>query len=376
MQARADVVVIGAGVIGCSTAYHLARMGITDVTIVEMNEVGSGTSTKSASMLSLQFCQDELSVRMAKYSYAKYMTFEEELGVPIDFKKIGWVFLATEKTSARLLRGAELLQSLGVRTDILEPDQIRHEYPEINTDDLALGTFGPDDGSLDAHMIMSGYTKRASEMGVTLYEGVRATGISVQEGRVVGVHTTSGFVSTEVVVNAGGPWAIEIGRWAGVEIPIINSTRTVMVTGPFPEIPSNRPFVDDLTAEWYFRPEGPGILMAMGTEPTEEPHVQTSYEMVNKIIDVAVHRVPALARASMLTAWTGVRCMTPDNQPIVGPVPSVDGLVLSCGWSGAGIMKAPIAGQLVAEYVSNHHTSTLDLGPLSIQRFKERSTIR
>ena len=376
MQARADVVVIGAGVIGCSTAYHLARMGITDVAIVEMNEVGSGTSTKSASMLSLQFCQDELSVRMAKYSYAKYMTFEEELGVPIDFKKIGWVFLATEKTSARLLRGAELLQSLGVRTDILEPDQIRHEYPEINTDDLALGTFGPDDGSLDAHMIMSGYTKRASEMGVTLYEGVRATGISVQEGRVVGVHTTGGFVSTEVVVNAGGPWAIEIGRWAGVEIPIINSTRTVMVTGPFPEIPSNRPFVDDLTAEWYFRPEGPGILMAMGTEPTEEPHVQTSYEMVNKMIDVAVHRVPALARASMLTAWTGVRCMTPDNQPIVGPVPSVDGLVLSCGWSGAGIIQAPIAGQLVAEYVSNHHTSTLDLGPLSIQRFKERSTIR
>ena len=375
MQARADVVVIGAGVIGCSTAYHLARMGITDVAIVEMNEVGSGTSTKSASMLSLQFCQDELSVRMSKYSYAKYMTFEEELGVPIDFKKIGWVFLATEKTSAHLLRGAELLQSLGVRTDILEPDQIRHEYPEINTDDLALGTYGPDDGSLDAHMIMSGYTKRASEMGVALYEGVRATGISVQEGRVVGVHTTGGFVSTEVVVNAGGPWAIEIGRWAGVEIPIINSTRTVMVTGPFPEIPSNRPFVDDLTAEWYFRPEGPGILMAMGTEPTEEPHVQTSYEMVNKMIDVAVHRVPALARASMLTAWTGVRCMTPDNQPIVGPVPSVDGLVLSCGWSGAGIMKAPIAGQLVAEYVSNHHTSTLDLGPLSIQRFKERSTI-
>jgi sarcosine oxidase subunit beta len=350
-------------------------MGITDVAIVEMDQVGGGTSSKSSSMLSLQFSHDELTFRMAKYSYAKYMTFEEELGVPIDFKKIGWVFLATERTSAHLLRRVELLQSLGVRIDILEPDQIRHEYPEINTDDLALGTFGPDDGSLDPHMIMWGYNKRAAEMGVRLYEGARATGISVQEGRVVGVHTTGGFVSTEVVVNAGGPWAIEIGRWAGIEIPILNSARTVMVTGPFPEIPSNRPFAYDLTAEWYFRPEGPGILMAMGTEPTEELQMQTSHEMIDEMIGVAVHRVPVLAKASMLTAWTGIRPMTPDDHPIVGPVPSVDGLVLNCGWNGAGIIQAPIAGQLVAEYVSNHHTSTLDLGPLSIQRFKERSTI-
>ena len=122
MQTTADVVVIGAGVVGCSTAYHLARMGIAKVAVVEMGEVGSGSSSKSASMLSLQFCHDELSIRMGKYSYNKYMQFHDELGVPIDFKKIGWLSLVTAESAESLRHKAELLQSLEVHTEVLKPD--------------------------------------------------------------------------------------------------------------------------------------------------------------------------------------------------------------------------------------------------------------
>ena len=369
VQATADAVIIGAGVIGCSTAYHLARMGITDVAVVEMDQVGSGSSSKSASMLSLQFCHDELTVRLAKYSYARYMQFEEELGVPIDFKRIGWLSLATQESSEHLLRNARLLQSLDIGTDILQPDEIKRRYPEINTEDLIVGTWGPDDGPFDPHMIMWGYIKRASEMGVRLYQGVRATGIRVGKGQVEGVDTDKGFVATESVVNAGGPWAIAIGEWVGVEIPIVNSARSILVTRPIPDIPSTRPFVEDVTAEWYYRPEGDGVLMGMGKLPTEDLDIQISNEMINEMIDAAVHRVPVLERASMLTAWTGIRPLTPDGRPILGPVPSVDGFILSCGWGGTGIIQAPIAGQLVAEYISSGHTSTMDISPFGIERF-------
>jgi sarcosine oxidase subunit beta len=367
----ADVVIIGAGVIGCSTAYHLARMGVKDVAVFEMDQVGSGSSGKSASMLSLQFCHDELSVRMAKYSYAKYMQFEEELGVSIDFKKIGWLSLATQESAEYLRRNAELLQSRDVETEILKPEEIKVQYPEISTEDVILGTWGPDDGPFDPHMIMWGYIKRASEMGMRLYQGVRVKGIDVRNGKVEGIVTDKGFISTPIVVNAGGPWAIEIGRWAGIEIPIINLARGIMVTGPIPELPCDRPFVEDVTVEWYYRPEGRGVLMGMGTLPTEELDVQISYEMMDEMIKASVHRVPLLEKASVLKAWAGVRPMTLDDHPILGPVTPVEGLILNCGWGGTGIIQAPIAGQLVAEYVGNGTTSTMNIYPLRIERFED-----
>jgi glycine/D-amino acid oxidase-like deaminating enzyme len=371
MVSTAEVVIIGAGVIGCSTAYHLARMGIKDVAIVEMGEVGSGSSGKSASMLSLQFNYDALVLRMAKYSYGKYMQFEEEIGVPTDFKRTGWLSVATAETAGKLRRNAELLQSFGVETDILEPDEIKRRCPEIHTEDLVLGTWGPDDGPFDPHMIMWGYVKRASAMGVHLYQGRHATGIETPKGKVEGIHTDQGFLSTKVAVNAGGPWAIEIGRWVGVKIPIINLTRGILVTGPLAEIPPDRAFVEDVTAEWYYRPEGAGVLMGMGKKPTEDLDVKMTYEMMDEIISVGIHRVPVLERASVLTSWAGVRPTTPDNRPILGRVPTVEGLILNCGWGGTGIIQAPIAGQLIAECVSNGYATTMDITPLSIDRFEK-----
>jgi sarcosine oxidase subunit beta len=370
MQSTADVVIIGAGVIGCSTAYHLAQIGVTDVAVVEMDQVGSGSSGKSASMLSLQYCEDELTIQMTKYSYAKYMQFEGAMGVPVDFKKIGWMSIASERNVEPLRRNATLLNSHGITTEILEPDEIKGRYPEINAEDLVLGTWGPDDGLIDPHMIMWGYIKKAQEMGATLHQGMKATGIQVRHGRVEGIRTEKGFVSSRTVVNAGGPWAKEIGGWVDVQIPIMNLARTIVVTGPFADIPNHRPFLDDRTSEWYCRPELSGLLMGMGAKPVEQPDIQTDTEMVHEIIDVAVRRIPVLGKAAMQTAWTGIRPLTPDDHPIIGPVRSVDGLILNCGWGGRGIIQAPIAGRLVAETICNGQPSTMDLHALRIDRFQ------
>jgi len=373
MQTTADVVIIGAGVIGCSTAYHLAKAGVTDVLVVEMDQVGAGSSGQSASMLSLQFCTSELSARMAQYSYGRYMAFEEEIGVPIDFKRTGWVSLATEESAEHLLEVARMSRSLGITTETLTPEEIKQRYPEINIDDIAVGTWGPDDGSFDPHMIMWGFMRQAREMGVTLRQGVRATGVRVQKGRVAGVQTDDGFVATDVVVNAGGPWAAEIGRWVDVDVPIVNSARSILVTGPFPEIPADRPFIEDVTAEWYFRPEGPGVLMGMGSSPIDTLDVSLDFETMDEMVATAVHRVPVLEKASVLTGWTGIRPLTLDDLPIVGPVPGVDGFILNCGWGGVGIINAPIAGQFVAELIGDGRVATMDIGPLRIERFDGRT---
>jgi sarcosine oxidase subunit beta len=370
MHQSADIVIIGAGVIGCSTAYHLARLGVTNTVIIEMGQPGSGSSSKSASMLSLQFSADEMGARLAQLAYARYMQFEREIGVPIDFHRTGWLSVATDEAAPALLAGAAMLQSLGIASHVLDPAEIAYRYPLINTDDLAVGVFGPDDGPFDPHMILWGYLRRARELGARLLAGVRATGLAVQGGRVTGVHTDQGFIPAGVVINAAGPWAAEVASWAGIDLPLRNRARTILVTGPLLAVPRDHPFVEDVASGWYFRPEGDGVLMGMGQEPAGSlEHPATDPALVDAMIDVAMQRVPALASASVLTTWTGVRPLTPDGRPILGAVPSVDGLLLNCGWGGVGIILAPMAGQLLAEVVSQGQASTFDMAPLGIERF-------
>jgi sarcosine oxidase subunit beta len=372
MQQSADVVIIGAGVIGASTAYHLARQGVANTVVVEMGQPGSGSSSKSASMLSLQFSADELGAHMALLAYARYMQFEEEIGAPIDFHRTGWLSVAPHAEAEHLLAGTAMLRSLGVTCEALSPAEIAYRYPLLRADDLAVGVFGPDDGPFDPHMILWGYLRRARELGARLHPGVRATGIAVQGGRVTGVHTDQGFIAAGLVINAAGPWAAEVAGWSGIDLPLRNRARTILVTGSLPAVPRDHPFVEDMATGWYFRPEGDGVLMGMGEEPVPAEgleHPPTSPSLVDAMIDAAVHRVPVLAGASLLTTWTGVRPLTPDGRPFVGAEPGVDGLLLNCGWGGVGIILAPVAGQLLAEVVSQGQAATFDMAPFGIERF-------
>ena len=364
----ADIVIIGAGAIGCSTAWHLAQAGVTDVVVVEMGQVGSGSSSKSASMLSLQFGRDETMARLAQHAYSCYMRFEEEIGVPIDFHPIGWLNLATAGEAEQLRREAAALQALGIATEVLEPDEIKRRYPLLNIEDIVVGTYGPDDGPFDPHMILWGYVKRASERGVRILQGVQATGVLTAGGRVTGVVTDAGVIATPLVVNAAGPWADQVARWTGVDLPLLNSARTILVTGPLPAVPADHPFVEDLSVEWYFRPEMEGVLMGMGKRPAPDLNSETPPEMIDAMIDAAVHRVPALDEASLLTAWTGIRPLTADGYPIVGAAPGIEGLLLNCGWGGVGIIMAPVAGQLLADLIIRGRSDLVNVERFSLRR--------
>jgi sarcosine oxidase, subunit beta len=241
----------------------------------------------------------------------------------------------------------------------------------VNVADIEFGAVCWQDGIIDPHMVMQTYVQRARKLGVEICENVEATGIvlDVARNRVVGVRTTEGLISTPVVVNAAGARAVQVASWVGVHLPITNYKRTVFITDRFDEIADDAPFVNDAAVEWYFRKEGKGILMGMGREESTTYEPQLEWEFLDAIIERALYRAPILANARVMRGWAGMRSLTPDDYPILGRAPSVDGFINACGWGGHGVMHAPIGGALIAELIADGKATTLDLMPFRLERF-------
>jgi len=368
MLASADVVIIGAGIQGLSAAYHLAKRGITDVVVVEKDFIGAGSSGRSASMIMLQM-DGETKIKLCQYCMDRYLEFEDELGADPEYDPIGTLLLVDASVAEHARQQAELRQRLGAETRILAPDEINDYAPLVNVEDLILGVWGEKDGSVEAQSIMLGYRDGARRLGVQVKQGVSSTGIVVDGDRVVGVETTEGRIDTSVVVNAAGADARKVAAWVGVDLPIDNRTRSIYVTAPFPKVADGHPFTYDVARAWYYRKEGPGVLIGMGVEKDRGVIDSINTHLLTDVIDVAMHRVPALAEARIQSGWTGIRPLTPDSLPILGPVDGLDGYLNDCGWGGEGVMLAPVGGQLIAELVADGETSTFPLGPFLAGRF-------
>ncbi|MCC6617325.1 MAG: FAD-binding oxidoreductase [Anaerolineae bacterium] len=368
MKTTADVVVIGAGIQGLSAAYHLAKLGVRDVVIVEREYMGAGSSGRSASMLMLQVWT-EWQIRFSQYSFERFMNFEDEFDASPEYERTGSLTLVTAAVAEREQALIDVRRRLGVTTEIWTPEQIKQRYPLINTNDLVFGIYGPEDGGIEAQSIMLAYKDAGTRLGVELNQGARATGITVEGGRVVSVQTTEGDIQTRWVVNAAGADAGRVGAWVGLHIPIDNRVRNIYVTDAFPPIADDTPFVYDAGAEWYYRKEGPGVLIGMGKRQTTEAPMSIEWSFLPTVIDAVMHRVPALAEVGIASGWTGIRPLSPDHHPIIGPVDGIEGFVNSCGWGGEGIMHSPIGGQLVAEFIHDGATSTFPIDRFLLSRF-------
>jgi glycine/D-amino acid oxidase-like deaminating enzyme len=366
----ADVVVIGAGVQGLSAAYHLAKMGITDVVVVEQEFVGAGSSGRSASMLMLQVWT-EWQVRFSQYCFGRFMTFEEEFGASPGYRPYGSLTLVPETVAAPERTMYDIRQQLGVRSEWWSPDDVKRRYPFIHTDDLAFAVFGPEDGEIDAQAIMMGYQQSARRLGVDICQGVKATGLTIDRQRVTAVQTTAGEIATRFVVNAAGADAARVGQWASLDIPIDNRVRNIYITDAFPLIGDHSPFVWDAAEEWYYRSEKPGVLIGKGKRKLDSAPMAIDWPYLEEIMDVIMHRVPALAEVGIARGWSGIRPLSPDQRPIIGPVAELEGYVNDCGWGGEGIMHSPVGGQLVAEWIHDAKTSTFEIEPFLLARFQK-----
>jgi sarcosine oxidase subunit beta len=350
VRRTSDVVIIGGGIQGLSLAYYLSRRGAGDVSVLEMNTLGSGSSGRSAAIIGHAF-QPEACLPLTQWSFAALMRFEEELGTSPEYQAIGCLLLAGQQGEAELRRRHELLRGLGLESYLIGSQEIARLVPGLNLEDIAAGLYNPNEGNLNPHSIMMAYAQQARQRGVEFVEGVRATGLHIEGDRVVGVYTSEGPIGTACVVNAAGFGARRVAAWAGLDLPITNLKRHIFFTEPVPIYSRLIPFTYNAEAAWYLRREGPGLLIGMGAVPSDEEDPQVDWSFLDVIGEHTMHRAPVLANAGIIRGWAGLRPITPDDKPILGPGPHLQGYWNDCGWGGHGIMHAPAAGMALAEWI-------------------------
>jgi len=372
----ADVVIIGAGIVGSSVAYHLTQAGCKNVLVLEReSHQGKGSTGKSMGGVRAQFSTAP-SIRMSLYSIPFFRAFEEAMGHPSGYRGQGYLFIATEERHLRYLRTNYQLQtSLGLKTvELMKPADVTRMVPQLRGDDILGGSFCSTDGFVDPHSVMTGFILRAIDGGARLLRNAEVMGIERDAAGVSGVRTAADRIATRIVVNAAGAWAGLVARLAGVELPVEPLRRMLVPTEPFDKIARSAPMTVDMRTGFHFRPEGLGLLMAWN-DPDETPGFQTDFDpaFVEKILTRGVDRVPCLEEAEVnpKRAWAGLYEMTPDHHPILGAVPGVPGLYLANGFSGHGVMHSPATGKIVSDLVLKGTSDLVDTRLLGYERFAE-----
>ena len=377
LPTTADVVVIGGGVMGVSTAYHLAARGCRNVVLLERAPfLGSEATGKCAGGIRYQF-STEINVRLSLLSLPMLARFEEELGQNIDLRWTGYLFLLDNPADLATFRGNVAMQNrLGVPSHLLSPQEVARLAPLLYLDDIVGGAYHVGDGLADPGGVVQGYASGARRAGAQIFTEVAATGIQVQSGRVVGVETADGTIATPVVVDAAGPWAGQVAALASVDLPVVPLRRQIVVT-TLPGVPSDFPFVIDFSRSLYFHREGQGILTGQ-SNPNEEPGFKhtVDHAWTEAHLEQALMRFPMMERAGLLREWAGLYEVTPDAHPVIDGLSDPLGFYIVAGFSGHGFMHGPIAGQLIAEMIMDGRSASLDIHPLRLSRFAEGDLVR
>jgi sarcosine oxidase subunit beta len=371
MIEKANVVIIGGGVMGTSTASHLAKRGYQDVVLVEKKQLASGSTSLSAGGIRLQF-SIEANIRLSMESLQVFERFADEFEAEIDFRQHGYLFLATESQDwAEFQANVVVQQRMGVPVRLLSPEEIGELAPYLYLDDVVGGTFCPRDGYADPYSVAMGFAKQARRLGVNIREETEALDIKTSGGKVRAVVTNQGEIATPVVVNVAGPWAAQVGRMVGLELSVRPYRRQVFVTAPFDELPRQTPLIIDFAPSFYFRREGASILMGMSDH--EEPSsFNTNFDLafLVKVAEKAAHRAPVLDRADFMRGWGGLYSITPDDNPIIGKdIGGVEGFYCAVGFSGHGFQQSPAVGRILADLITSGQTD-LDLAPFQLGRFE------
>ena len=368
----ADFIIIGGGVMGASTAYHLASRGQHNVILLEKEDFfGLGATGRCAGGVRYQF-GTEVNIRLSLHSLPMLERFKEEIGQAVDYRKTGYLFLLTNQDEVRIFKhNVDLQNALGAQTHWLSGDEIRKRLPMMRLDDVLEGSFNPMDGLVDPNSVVMGYIGAAQRLGVKALTSTPVTGIQVRSDRIIGVETPAQTISTPIIVDATGPWAALTGQMAGLQVPVSPIRRQWLTTTAIPELPPDFPFVIDFSQSLYFHPEGPGLLTGM-SNPNETPgfdqNIDPEWELVH--MEAAINRLPLLEKVGLASRLAGLYEVTPDAHPIIGKTP-IEGYYIVSGFSGHGFMHGPIAGKLMTEIILDGQATTMDISMLDYARFKE-----
>jgi sarcosine oxidase subunit beta len=365
------VVIVGGGVVGLSIAYHLTERGYRDVMVVERRTLGSGTSSKGTGGIRQQF-SSETNIALSRRAVDYFAHFAERVGEPIRFRQHGYLFLLDNAKQLEVFeKNIAKQQAAGVPARLLEPREIPEVMPHVSIDGLVGASYCPTDGSASSSDVVEAFARRARRAkGACLLEKTTATAIDRDaDGAVCSVQTTAGRVEAEVVVNAAGPWAVEVGRLVGAELPITPHRRQAFQIAPLPSLTAGLPLTVDLSSGAYVHPRSEGTVI--GGNDRETPvgfDHSVDWSLVPALLAALVYRVPAMAEAEIQRGWAGLRDMTPDDHAILGPIAAVPGFWVAAGFSGHGFMHAPPTGELLSQWLLDGVTD-LDLSALRLERF-------
>lgn len=354
LPATTGAVVIGCGIVGACTAYHLARSGI-DVTVLERDTIGSGSTSKAAGGFRAQFF-DELNIRMALENIRRLVNFDAEFDTDIGMKQWGYLFLLRDSEVEPFRNAVALQRSYGVPSELIDPGAAQEMVPGIRTDDLAAATFCPLDGTCTPEAVAYGYARAASRNGARVIQGCEVLGIDAERGLIRGVRTAGGYISTKEVVLAAGVWSPRLAGPVGLDLPIRPVKRHIWLTRGPDQFPERFPMVIDFSTGFYFHREAQGLAMG-GREQT-----------LQDLAPAVVNRVPSLLESEITHEWWGYYAVSPDHNAIIGTADHVGRLHYATGFSGHGFQQGPVVGEHLAQLVMGS-TPTFDLSPFDVRRF-------
>jgi sarcosine oxidase subunit beta len=374
----AEVVIVGAGVIGASVAHHLAARGCRDVVVLERGAgPGEGSTGRATGGFRAQF-GTEVNVRLSLLAREKLLRFAEETGVDPGFSQHGYLFLARSRAELDALAAAQALQhACGLdEARRVSPAEALELNPALAADALAGGVYCPTDGFIRPLEILRGYTESAERRGVRFERGTRVTGLRQGSGgRVVAVVTDGGELAAGHVVNAAGAWAAEVARLAGVELPVMPLRRQVAATEPCDLLPAEMPMTIFVEDGFHLRVRDRRVLLLWPDEPRTPDPFDASFddEWLARVLAKAHARVPRTRDAVIDRAacWAGLYEMTPDKHAVLGRAPGAENFYLANGSSGHGVMHAPALGQLLSEIILDGAARSLDIRALRPERFAD-----
>jgi 4-methylaminobutanoate oxidase (formaldehyde-forming) len=386
LPTHAEIVVIGGGIIGCSTAYHLARDHKANVVLLEQGRITSGSTWHAAGLVG-QLRSSASITRMLKYSVELYKGLEAETGLATGWKMTGCLRLATNADRwIEFKRLATTAKSFGMDMHLLSPDEVKRMWPLMETGDLVGASWLPTDGQASPSDITQSLAKGARMHGAKLHEGVRVTGFDMKDGRISAVKTDKGDIACDKVVNCAGQWARQVGAMAGISVPLQPVKHQYIITEKIDGLATDAPTIRDPDRRTYFKEEVGGLVMG-GYEPNPQawqtglaggdvPNewefrlFDDDYDHFEQHMTQAVERVPALANVGVKQMINGSESFTPDGNFILGSAPECSNMFVGAGFNAFGIASGGGAGWVLAQWVVDGE-APLDLWVVDIRRFSE-----
>lgn len=367
MNKTASVVIVGGGISGCAIAYNLAKKGVKDVIVIEKDYLCSGATGRCGAGIRMQW-GTEMNCRLAKYSVEFFEHANETLEYDgdVEFKQGGYLIIAaTEKEVDQFHKNIALQNSLGIPSRYITPQEAKEIVPHMDETQVLGAAFNPKDGHLNPFHTTQAYADAAVRLGVEIMKFTEVTGIKVENGKIKGVQTDKGFISTNVVVNAAGGHSQVIGKMAGIDLPLFSERHQILVTEAVD--PMQGPMFMSFSQNIYCQQTPHGSFI-MGRGDPNEPRdlrVTSSWDFLEEMAKTCIRFLPPLKELRMVRQWSGLYNMSPDRQPIYGPVEGLEGFFLACGYSGHGFMFGPVTGVVIAESIlGEKHTIPVDaLGP-------------